>query len=122
MHFTSLQNLALLSLGLTSTLGSAYVVQVYDDHDCTQNGREVNVWDNTCATWMGGFGSFEVKAYGSSGQKARFHVANNCGGSTIGGAYFADGTGSGNANFLIGTGCHDLDTGYTANAAGSFAI
>lgn len=61
---------------------SAFVVNVYDSLDCTGPGREVNVWDNTCALWMAEFRSFRPTVYGGMHQYGwAFSKTEDCSGS-----------------------------------------
>ncbi|KAJ9616072.1 hypothetical protein H2204_014113 [Knufia peltigerae] len=118
MRFSTVRTLALLGLGLSSA-SSAYVIHGYSNNDCGGDGTEINVWDNTCATWFPAFGSFKVVAYGSGGQIVRFHTANNCGGPILVGNWYADGS---DGDFQVSDTCHNLGEGHNANAAGSFAV
>jgi hypothetical protein len=77
MQGAYLWKFALTALSIPSRI-SGYVTDVFDTQDCSGGVREVNVWENTCADWMGGFSSFRVKVYGGSGQRAYI-----CGNSTV---------------------------------------
>jgi hypothetical protein len=78
MHFPSTLTTLATALAVTSQ-GSAFVMDVFNSEDCTGESRSVNVWDNTCATWMGGFKSFKPTTYGGIHQKAYFFIPGNCG-------------------------------------------
>lgn len=111
--------LAILALAST---GFSYMIKIYEDPGCKGAMKEVNVWDNTCATPNGaagqagnGYRSFEVTAYGANRQRAGFFgTATGC--NALAGTwsdYWADG---GDDTFKKDR-C--LDIGFTAWSFGS---
>ncbi|KAH8722704.1 hypothetical protein GQ44DRAFT_711485 [Phaeosphaeriaceae sp. PMI808] len=115
MQFTPLSALATV-LALASQ-SSAFVMDVYDSTDCSGGSRSVNVWDNTCATWMGGFKSFRPNTYGGNHQKAYFFIPGNCGDLTSAvNVHWVDG---GDGGFQNGN-CYGIDNGRSANAVASY--
>jgi hypothetical protein len=78
MHFSTALTTLATALAVASK-GSAFVMEIFDSVDCTGTSRHVNVYDNTCATWMGGFNSYLPKVYGGTHQRAFFFVPGNCG-------------------------------------------
>lgn len=74
MHFTSL---AVAALALASG-ASAFAVDAFQGPGCTGSSQYVNIWDNTCGSWMRGFQSFRVVYYGGGGQNGHFCRANTC--------------------------------------------
>jgi hypothetical protein len=54
-------------------------MDVYNTNDCSGDFRSVNVWDNSCASWMGGFRSYKFWVYGGSHQSSHFFPNGNCG-------------------------------------------
>ena len=113
MQPVSLWKLALTTLSLSSAT-AGFVVDVFDTTDCTGAAREVNVWDNTCAGWMGGFRSVRVKVFGGSNQHAYFCPTNGCDGRCS--SWWARGK---SPEFQIGS-CLGGFPGY--NSAGSFTF
>jgi hypothetical protein len=72
--------LALASLALTA---NAAVMTLYSGPDCTGTPQEdVNVWDNTCATWMNGFQSFKLTTPGGDNQFITTYSRNACAGTS----------------------------------------
>ncbi|KAI4948588.1 hypothetical protein J4E91_006014 [Alternaria rosae] len=60
--------------------GTAFVIDTFSGRDCGGNVQQnVNIWDNTCATWPEGFGSFKITTWGGSHQYAYFFAPDNCG-------------------------------------------
>jgi hypothetical protein len=60
----------LLPLLAMTTLARAAIIEMYHDEGCWGYLGEVNVWDNTCASWMETeWKSFRVTAPGSWGQQ-----------------------------------------------------
>ncbi|KAF1849567.1 uncharacterized protein K460DRAFT_40 [Cucurbitaria berberidis CBS 394.84] len=116
MHFSTAVT-ALATVLTLVTQGSSYVIDVYDSDNCSGGSREVNVWDNTCATWMGGFKSYKPKVYGGPHQKAYFFVPGNCGDLTTSfGGHWADG---GDGDFQAGR-CMNFGSNRVVNAASSY--
>jgi len=116
MHFSLSSTLSTLAIVASLMVpSSGYVIDVYNSKDCTGDARNVNVWDNTCATWMGGFQSYIPRVYGGTHQYAYFFAPNNCGSlpGAIGGNW-ADGGG-----FKVGT-CYSFGD-HVANAAASYS-
>ncbi|KAF2107085.1 hypothetical protein BDV96DRAFT_654173 [Lophiotrema nucula] len=117
MHLSLSSTLTTLAIASLATTSSAFVMDVYDSNDCSGDARNVNVWDNTCATWMGGFKSYIPRVYGGTHQYAYFFAPSNCGSlpGSIGGDW-ADGGG-----FKVGQ-CYYFGDGNTvANAAASYS-
>jgi hypothetical protein len=119
MHVTLPSGLAIFGaiLGLANP-GSAYVVTLWQNPDCTGNSRELNVWDNSCAPHLDpGWSAIQPKTYGSGRQRAYVFSPGDCGNlaSTIDN-WYADG---GSNNFKIGR-CLDLH-GKVMHAAASYA-
>jgi len=103
-------------LGLASQ-SSAFVVNVYDSQDCSGPAREVNVWDNTCANWMGGFQSYKPVVYGGGQQKIYLFIPGSCGNLLDArGGQWADG---GDSGFQVGH-CRSAGTGRVYNAIASY--
>lgn len=77
MHF----NIATLTLSLlaTSSLTTAYVVDLFADQNCQVPAGSRNVWDDTCAE-LGGFQSFRVTHGGGDRQRIRAYSRNACAG------------------------------------------
>lgn len=78
MHFP---NLAVAALAL-ATGASAFAVDTFSGPNCSGSSQYVNIWDNTCGSWMNGFQSFRVVYYGSGGQNAHICRQNTCNGCT----------------------------------------
>jgi hypothetical protein len=96
--------------------GSAFVIDVYDSTDCTGGSRSVNVYDNTCATWQGGFSSYVPRVYGGQHQYAYFYVPSNCIDPNVFKRGWADG---GDGNFRVGD-CYSFGgVGHVVNGIGS---
>ena len=116
MHLSLSSTLTTLAAVISlTTPGSAFVMDIYNSKDCSGNARSVNVWDNTCATWMGGFQSYTARVYGGRHQKAYFFAPGNCG--SLHGAIsteWADGGG-----FKVGN-CHSFGD-HVANAVASYS-
>ncbi|KAH7112109.1 hypothetical protein B0J11DRAFT_542671 [Dendryphion nanum] len=113
MHIPS----TLTTLTTIFSLTSAFVIDIYDSENCSGNSREVNVWDNTCATWQGGFRSYKPKVYGGSHQWVWFFIPGNCGDLTSAwGRGYVDG---GDAGFKIGE-CRSFGSGRVMNAIASY--
>ena len=116
MYFSLSSALATLTTALTFTAqGTAFIIDIYNSEDCSGDSRSVNVYDNTCASWMGGFASYVPRVYGGAHQYVDFYVPGACAGPTVGGGAWVDG---GDGNFKIGQ-CYYFGTGLVANAASS---
>ncbi|ORY03673.1 hypothetical protein BCR34DRAFT_667357 [Clohesyomyces aquaticus] len=117
MYFSS--PLTALAAALTlATQGSAFVMDIYDSDNCSGPARSVNVWDNTCATWMGGFRSYAPRVYGGAHQKSYFFIPGNCG----------DLTSSLNSRWVDGGDgwfqtdhCYNFGNGRVVNAVASYS-
>ena len=111
MHFS--KTVSLLTLGLAIPARAAMFI-AYSGDNCSGDGQEVNVWDNTCCDWPNDFRSVRVTVYGGKGQRVSFDEGNVCysGG---GPQYWADG-GASDA-WKIGN-C--LNMGTTCSAIRSF--
>lgn len=117
MHFSTTLTTLATAFALANQ-GSGFVMDVYDSDNCSGVARSVNVWDNTCATWMGGFRSYIPRVYGGPHQKSYFFVPGNCGDLTtsFGGAW-ADG---GDGNFQVGQ-CWNFGANRVVNAVASYS-
>ena len=99
---------------------SSFVIHTFSDTNCQNFIEEVNVWDNTCATWPQAFSSFVPTVYGGAHQMAYFFTPDNCGDliTCLGGAgNWADG---GDSGFQVNQ-CHSWGEGHQASAAASYA-
>jgi hypothetical protein len=95
--------------------GYAFRITTFSNEGCSGNTQDVNVFDNTCATWPTAFSSFQVTAYGGKNQRAAFYGGDACiAAGTDWTDWWADG---GSDTFLKGR-CITLP-GFTAQAAGS---
>ena len=65
------------ALGLSGQ-ASPFVIQTYSKRNCTGLTQEVNIWDNSCGSWMMPFQSFKAKAYGGKHQQAYFYGGGGC--------------------------------------------
>lgn len=98
--------------------GSAFDFDAYSSTDCTGTPQEVNVWDNTCATWFNGFSSFIPKAYGGSHQEGYLFVPNNCGDLVTAQWWrYVDG---GDDGYQVGK-CVSMGEGHVITAAASYS-
>ncbi|KAH6679943.1 hypothetical protein F5X68DRAFT_234463 [Plectosphaerella plurivora] len=69
----------LLSAALAAATGaSAFALDTFSGPGCTGNKQYVNIYDNTCGTWMNGFQSYRVIYYGGSNQNAKICKASSC--------------------------------------------
>lgn len=117
MHFYSNLTGMTAALALVSQ-SSAFVMDIYDSADCSGTARSVNVWDNTCATWMGGFQSYVPRVYGGPHQKSYFFIPGNCGDLTSSyGVHWVDG---GDGNFQVGQ-CRNFGGNRVMNAVASYS-
>ena len=116
MRFSITSTVAIMA-GLTAT-GSAFVIDTFSDTNCgsaVQTG--VNIWDNTCATWPEGFGSFKIRVWGGIHQRGYFFAPDNCG--SLPGAIGQGYVDSTTFDYALG-GCNNFG-GAVANAAASYA-
>ena len=90
--------LALLASALTA---NAAVMTLYSGPDCTGfTQTDVNIWDNTCATWISGFQSFMITTNGGLGQVISTYSPNSCTGTPY---TCADGVVTGTCQNSFGT-------------------
>ncbi|KAI4916226.1 hypothetical protein J4E85_010314 [Alternaria conjuncta] len=60
--------------------GTAFVIDTFGDRHCGGNVQQtVNIWDDTCAAWPQGFGSFRITTWGGNHQFAYFFAPDSCG-------------------------------------------
>ncbi|KAG7123758.1 Carnosine N-methyltransferase like protein [Verticillium longisporum] len=74
MKFSSPGLVVLALLGYTS----GFVMNIYEHDDCQGKMQEVNIWDNTCASWIIPFNSVMLIKDGTWKQKARFCPGKAC--------------------------------------------
>jgi hypothetical protein len=74
MHFSHFITAALT----VATGANAYAVDAFSGPNCSGNKQYVNIWDNTCGTWMNGFQSIRVVYFGSGNQNAHICRATSC--------------------------------------------
>jgi hypothetical protein len=74
MHFSHFVTAALA----VANGANAYAVDAFSGPNCTGNKQYVNIWDNTCGTWMNGFQSIRVVYFGSGNQNAHICRATSC--------------------------------------------
>lgn len=72
--------LTLLALATSGLTANAAVMTLYSGPGCTGDTQSVNVWDNTCATAISGFQSFEITSGGGGGQQISTYSPNSCAG------------------------------------------
>jgi hypothetical protein len=116
MRFSITSAVAVMA-GLTAS-GSAFVIDTYSGTNCgnvVQTG--VNIWDNTCATWPEGFGSFRIRVWGGNHQHGYFFAPDNCG--SLPGAIASGYVDSTTYDFVLGN-CYHFN-GAVANAIASYA-
>jgi hypothetical protein len=116
MRFAFTSTLIIMA-GLTAS-GSGFVINTFSGTNCGNTVQtDVNIWDNTCATWPNGFKSFKITTWGGSRQKAYFFAPDGCGDltSTIGQGYVDSTT----RDFTIGRCYHFNDA--SANAVASYS-
>jgi hypothetical protein len=98
-------------------VSSSFMIRGWSEANCGGTAQEINVWDNTCATWPDSFRSFTVMALGANRQLATFYQAYDC--NILAGGYWEYRAGGDDPNFQVGDTCITLP--YSANAAGSRA-
>lgn len=112
MRFTIASTLAVMATT------SAFVIDTYSGTNCgTLVESDVNIWDNTCATWPKGFGSFKIRVWGGSHQYAYFFAPDNCG--SLPGAIGQGYVDSTTKDFDLNK-CYSFNGG-SANAVASYA-
>jgi hypothetical protein len=115
MRFSMTSAVALMA-GLTAS-GSAFVMDTFSDDNCGNSvQRDVNTWDNTCATWPDGFKSFKITTWGGTHQHAYFFAPDNCG--SLPGAVANGYVDSSTNDYKLG-GCYNF-RGSVANAVASY--
>jgi hypothetical protein len=116
MHLSITSTIAIMA-SLTAS-GSAFVIDTFSGTNCDNSvQKDVNIWDNTCATWPEGFKSFKITTWGGGRQKAYFFAPDGCGDltSTIGQGYVDSTT----HDFAIGW-CYNFNDA-SANAIASYS-
>jgi len=69
----------LLVAALAPFLGNAAIVRLFRDVECTDEIQEINVKDNTCASWpKEGWRSYKLMTRGCPGQKITSYPGNVC--------------------------------------------
>ncbi|KAH6868503.1 hypothetical protein BKA58DRAFT_196056 [Alternaria rosae] len=116
MRFSATSTIAIMA-GLAAS-GTAFVIDTFSGRDCGGNVQQnVNIWDNTCATWPEGFGSFKITTWGGSHQYAYFFAPDNCG--YLPGAIGVGYVDSSTNDFVQGR-CYNFN-GASANAIASYS-
>jgi hypothetical protein len=116
MRFSVTSAVAIIA-GLTVG-GSAFVIDTFSGNDCGGSRlQEVNIWDNTCASWPTGFGSFKITTWGGSHQKAYFFAPDGCG--SLPGNIKSGYVDSSTNDFAMGR-CYGFN-GASANAIASYS-
>ncbi|KAF2025390.1 hypothetical protein EK21DRAFT_116867 [Setomelanomma holmii] len=104
-------------LFFSTTLTSAFVMDTFSGTKCDGTTQNVNVWDNTCATWPDGFKSFRITTWGGNHQKAYWFAPDNCG--SLPGAIATGYVDNTTNDFKLGE-CYWF-SGSVANAVASYA-
>lgn len=69
MHFT----IVILAILALASSASAFVVEAFSGPQCTGGSpQRVNIWDNTCGSWMNDYQSVRLVHHGGRGQVAYF--------------------------------------------------
>ena len=111
MRTTSITHLAVLAL---ASLSHAFTVETFAGPNCEGEVlEEVNVYDNTCATWPKPFRSFGPKYFGGYGQIATIYPENACRIRELNQEFGADGNDEDFQKFLC------IDLGFEGHALGS---
>lgn len=117
MQFSTTLTTLATALALASH-AAAFDFDAYASSDCSGTSQEVNVWDNSCATWMNGFSSFIPRAYGAEHQKGYIFAPNNCG--DLATALWSNYVDGGVSGYQVGQ-CVSLGNGHVATAASSYS-
>ena len=118
MHFSTITGALTLALSATP-LASSFVIHTFSDEWCQDYLEEVNVWDNSCATWPKAFSSYAPIVYGGEHQKAYMWAADNCGdlATTLYQVWADGGAGS---DFHVGN-CWNFGDGHQVSAIASYS-
>lgn len=80
----------IITFGLVTHQAQATVFHAYSGFGCEGDVQEnINVWDNTCADWMGDFSSVRAVAPGGWAQRLSF-ITQDCLSGKIVAQYWAD--------------------------------